>query len=180
MAKVYISLGTNLGDKEQNLRTAVQKIEEQVGKVISLSAFYITAPWGFDSEHSFLNAAACVETELSPLEVLQKTQEIERELGRTHKSVGGVYSDRLIDIDLLLYDDLILSVTSPSGAALNLPHPLMAERDFVMRPLTEDCPRTGASGIGKDNEGAAGADRKIIQHSLPLAYPFTFYFSFRR
>ena len=115
MAKVYISLGTNLGDKEQNLRTAVQKIEEQVGKVISLSAFYITAPWGFDSEHSFLNAAACVETELSPLEVLQKTQEIERELGRTHKSVGGVYSDRLIDIDLLLYDDLILSVTSPSG-----------------------------------------------------------------
>ena len=163
MAKVYISLGTNLGDKEQNLRTAVQKIEEQVGKVISLSAFYITAPWGFDSEHSFLNAAACVETELSPLEVLQKTQEIERELGRTHKSVGGVYSDRLIDIDLLLYDDLILSVTSPSGAALN-----------------GDCPRTGASGIGKGNEGAAGADRKIIQHSLPLAYPFTFYFSFRR
>ena len=140
MAKVYISLGTNLGDKEQNLRTAVQKIEEQVGKVISLSAFYITAPWGFDSEHSFLNAAACVETELSPLEVLQKTQEIERELGRTHKSVGGVYSDRLIDIDLLLYDDLILSVTSPSGAALNLPHPLMAERDFVMRPLTEIAP----------------------------------------
>ena len=137
MAKVYISLGTNLGDKEQNLRTAVQKIEEQVGKVISLSAFYITAPWGFDSEHSFLNAAACVETELSPLEVLQKTQEIERELGRTHKSVGGVYSDRLIDIDLLLYDDLILSVTSPSGAALNLPHPLMAERDFVMKPLAE-------------------------------------------
>ena len=62
MAKGYISLGTNLGDKEQNLRTAVQKIEEQVGKVISLSAFYITAPWGFDSEHSFLNAAACVET----------------------------------------------------------------------------------------------------------------------
>ena len=141
MAKVYISLGTNLGDKEQNLRTAVQKIEEQVGKVISLSAFYITAPWGFDSEHSFLNAAACVETELSPLEVLQKTQEIEREL--------GVYSDRLIDIDLLLYDDLILSVTSPSGAALNLPHPLMAERDFVMRPLTEIAPELVHPVLGK-------------------------------
>ena len=136
MAKVYISLGTNLGDKEQNLRTAVQKIEEQVGKVISLSAFYITAPWGFDSEHSFLNAAACVETELSPLEVL-------------HKSVGGVYSDRLIDIDLLLYDDLILSVTSPSGAALNLPHPLMAERDFVMRPLTEIAPELVHPVLGK-------------------------------
>ena len=144
MAKVYISLGTNLGDKEQNLRTAVQKIEEQVGKVISLSAFYITAPWGFDSEHSFLNAAACVETELSPLEVLQKTQEIERELGRTHKSVGGVYSDRLIDIDLLLYDDLILDTPT-----LKLPHPLMQERRFVMEPLAEIAPDVIHPVLGK-------------------------------
>ena len=103
MAKVYVGLGTNLGDKEQNLKVAVQKIEEQIGKVVSLSAFYITAPWGFTSENSFLNAAACVETELSPLDVLQKTQSIERELGRTKKSVNGAYSDRLIDIDLLLY-----------------------------------------------------------------------------
>ena len=102
MAKVYVGLGTNLGDKEQNLKVAVQKIEEQIGKVVSLSAFYITAPWGFTSENSFLNAAACVETELSPLDVLQKTQSIERELGRTKKSVNGAYSDRLIDIDLLL------------------------------------------------------------------------------
>ena len=128
-----MSLGTNLGDKEKNLRDAVHKIEEQIGKVISLSAFYMTAPWGFESDNSFLNAAVCIETELLPLEVLQKTQEIERELGRTHKSTGGVYSDRLIDIDLLMYDDLILSATSPSGAELNLPHPLMAERDFVMK-----------------------------------------------
>ena len=119
-----MSLGTNLGDKEKNLRDAVHKIEEQIGKVISLSAFYMTAPWGFESDNSFLNAAVCIETELLPLEVLQKTQEIERELGRTHKSTGGVYSDRLIDIDLLMYDDLILSATSPSGAELNLPHPL--------------------------------------------------------
>ena len=101
MAKVYLGLGTNLGDKEQNLRDAVQKIEEQVGEVVSLSAFYVTAPWGFASENSFLNAAACVETELSPLEVLQETQMIERELGRTKKSVNGIYSDRLIDC--LLY-----------------------------------------------------------------------------
>ena len=102
MAKVYLGLGTNLGDKEQNLRDAVQKIEEQVGEVVSLSAFYVTAPWGFASENSFLNAAACVETELSPLEVLQETQMIEKELGRTKKSVNGIYSDRLIDIDPLM------------------------------------------------------------------------------
>lgn len=140
MAKVYVGLGTNLGDKEQNLRDAVQKIEEQIGKVISLSAFYVTAPWGFTSENGFLNAAACVETELSPLDMLQKTQAIERELGRTKKSVDGAYGDRLIDIDLLLYDDLILSVTSMNGAKLNLPHPLMAQRDFVMKPLAEIAP----------------------------------------
>lgn len=140
MANVYIGLGTNLGDKEQNLRDAVHRIEEQIGKVLSLSAFYVTAPWGFASENSFLNAAACVETQLSPLEVLQETQTIERELGRTKKSVGGAYSDRLIDIDLLLYDDLLLSATSADGAELNLPHPLMAKRDFVMRPLAEIAP----------------------------------------
>lgn len=140
MANVYIGLGTNLGDKEQNLRDAVHRIEEQIGKVLSLSAFYVTAPWGFASENSFLNAAACVETQLFPLEVLQETQTIERELGRTKKSVNGAYSDRLIDIDLLLYDDLVLSVTSADGAELNLPHPLMAKRDFVMRPLAEIAP----------------------------------------
>lgn len=140
MANVYIGLGTNLGDKEQNLRDAVRRIEEQIGKVLSLSAFYVTAPWGFASENSFLNAAACVETQLSPLEVLQETQTIERELGRTKKSVNGAYSDRLIDIDLLLYDDLVLYVTSADGAELNLPHPLMAKRDFVMRPLAEIAP----------------------------------------
>lgn len=140
MANVYIGLGTNLGDKEQNLRDAVHRIEEQIGKVLSLSAFYVTAPWGFASENSFLNAAACVETQLSPLEVLLETQTIERELGRTKKSVNGAYSDRLIDIDLLLYDDLVLSATSADGAELNLPHPLMAKRDFVMRPLAEIAP----------------------------------------
>ena len=134
MAKVYVGLGTNLGDKEQNLKVAVQKIEEQIGKVVSLSAFYITAPWGFTSENSFL---------------LQKTQSIECELGRTKKSVNGAYSDRLIDIDLLLYEDLILSAVTPSGAELNLPHPLMAERDFVMKPLAEIAPELVHPVLGK-------------------------------
>lgn len=99
---VYFSLGTNLGDKEQNLRMAVLKIGKQIGEVISLSAFYATAPWGFSSDNTFLNAALCVETALAPLEVLRTTQEIEHEMGRTHKSVNAVYSDRVIDIDLLL------------------------------------------------------------------------------
>ena len=135
MMYVYFSLGTNLGDKEHNLRLAVRKIEERVGKVVSLSAFYATAPWGFSAEHTFLTAAACVETLLPPLSVLHLTQEIEREIGRTHKSVGGVYSDRVIDIDLLLYDDRVLDTPE-----LKLPHPLMHERRFVMEPLAEIAP----------------------------------------
>lgn len=132
---VYLSLGTNLGDKEQNLRMAVQKIEERIGKIVSLSAFYATLPWGFSSDNSFLNAVVCVETSLEPLEVLKKTQTIERELGRTNKSIDGVYSDRLIDIDLLLYSDTIMN-----EEGLILPHSLMTERRFVMEPLAEIAP----------------------------------------
>lgn len=134
---VYFSLGTNLGDKEQNLRIAVSKLEERVGKVISLSAFYATEPWGFASDNSFLNAALGVETIFLPLEVLKITQEIEREMGRTHKSVNRVYSDRVIDIDLLLCFQDDGSVVKMNTSELVLPHPLMQERDFVMKPLRE-------------------------------------------
>ena len=162
MAKVYVGIGTNLGDKEQNLRDAVQKIEEQIGKVVSLSAFYVTAPWGFTSENSFLNAAACVDTDLSPLAVLQETQAIERELGRTKKSVDGVYSDRLIDIDLLFYEDLVLSVTSPTGAELNLPHPLMTELDFVMLPLAEIAPELVHPVFGKTMKEISSGIKKRL------------------
>lgn len=134
---VYLGLGTNLGDKEQNLRTAVANIEGRIGKVVSLSAFYATEPWGFTSDNSFLNAALGVETIYLPLEVLKITQEIEQEMGRTHKSVNGVYSDRVIDIDLLfcLNDDG--SSVVMDTPELVLPHPLMQERDFVMKPLRE-------------------------------------------
>ena len=132
---VYLGLGTNLGDKEQNLRMSIKKIEERIGNVVSLSAFYATAPWGFSSENSFLNAAVCVETTLLPLQVLEETQRIERELGRTEKSVNGLYADRLIDIDLLLYDDRVMD-----AEGLILPHPLMTERRFVMEPLSDIAP----------------------------------------
>lgn len=132
MATVYLGLGANLGNKEANLRTAIYKLQERIGKQVSLSSFYETAPWGFESDHSFLNAAIGLETNLSPIEILHITQEIEKELGRTKKSVNGSYSDRLIDIDILLYDTLVLQTPE-----LTIPHPLMTERDFVMKPLIE-------------------------------------------
>lgn len=136
MTKIYLGLGTNLGDREKNLRDAVQEIEKRIGKVISLSAFYETAPWGFVSENTFLNAAMCVETVLTPREVLQATQQIEYKIGRTVKSVGRIYTDRLIDIDILLYDNLILQ-----EEGLILPHPSLHERRFVTEPLAEIAPK---------------------------------------
>ena len=132
---VYLSLGTNLGDKETNLRMAVEEIAKRVGEVTSLAAFHASEPWGFESENSFLNAVCCVSTDLTPMELLHVTQEIERSLGRLKKSVNGIYSDRIIDIDILLYDDW--HIDTPE---LTIPHPLMWERDFVMIPLREIAP----------------------------------------
>lgn len=129
---VYLSLGTNLGDKEQNLRSAINEITRRIGAVKAQSAFIETEPWGFDSDNTFLNAAVRCETEMSPLDLLHTTQEIERDMGRMKKSMNGVYADRVIDIDILLYDDIHL--VTPE---LTIPHPLMHERDFVMIPLKE-------------------------------------------
>ena len=129
---VYLGLGSNLGNREENLRGALFEIATSVGVVEAVSSFIVTEPWGFESTHTFVNAVCRVQTHLSPMEVLDATQAIERNLGRTQKSVDGVYSDRLIDIDILLYDDW--KVDTPR---LVIPHPLMAQRDFVKIPLAE-------------------------------------------
>lgn len=136
----YLGLGSNLGDREAHLRTAVRLLAERVGRVDALSAFYATEPWGFVSDHAFLNAVACVRTGLSPDEVLLRTQAIERDMGRRHKSVGGVYADRVIDIDLLLCLDADGAMLRLDTPRLTLPHPLMHLRDFVMQPLAEIAP----------------------------------------
>ena len=129
---VYLGLGSNLGNREENLRGALFEIASSVGIVEAVSSFIVTEPWGFESTHTFVNAVCRVQTRLSPMEVLDATQAIERNLGRTQKSVDGIYSDRLIDIDILLYDDW--KVDTPR---LVIPHPLMAQRDFVKIPLAE-------------------------------------------
>ena len=132
MHKVFLGLGTNLGDKVWNLQEAIRLIGERVGAVVRQSSFIETEPWGFESENTFLNAAICCETEKTPREVLLLTQQIERELGRTKKSVSGGYADRTVDIDILLYDDETIDELD-----LKIPHPLMHQRDFVMIPLEE-------------------------------------------
>ena len=130
--KVYFSLGSNLGDKEGNIREAISRIGELIGEVDRQSTLLATEPWGFESDNTFVNAAIRCTTSLSPFEILKITQNIERAMGRTLKSVDGQYHDRIIDIDILIYDDL--HITTPQ---LTLPHPLMKERDFVMIPLKE-------------------------------------------
>ena len=142
MHQVYLGLGTNLGDKEANLKTAIDEIRKRVGEIASLSAFYASEPWGFESENSFLNAVCCVISDFPPTEILSITQDIERELGRKTKSVDGIYSDRIIDIDILLYDDLQIHTSE-----LTIPHPLMWERDFVMIPLREIVPHITPSSF---------------------------------
>lgn len=136
---VYLSLGSNLGDKERNIVQAIVKINEKIGAVVRQSSLLITEPWGFESEHHFVNCAVCCKTTLTPRRLLNATQRIELEMGRTQKSLvikDGKplveYHDRIIDIDILLYDDV--TIDTPT---LKIPHPLMQERDFVMIPLRE-------------------------------------------
>lgn len=140
MHSLYISLGSNLGNRKQLIDRALTLIDERVGSVYLVSSYIETEPWGFTSSNPFINAAALVHTMLSPLRCLEETQQIERELGRRQKSVDGAYHDRPIDIDLLIYDDLTLDedyVIDGETHHLTLPHPHMHERDFVMRPLRE-------------------------------------------
>lgn len=134
MSLVYLGLGTNLGDKERNLENAVTILSLEVGKILRQSSYYVSKPWGFDSANEFLNVVVLVETNLPPFDLLGKTQEIERKLGRTIKTSED-YADRLIDIDILLYDNLIIDQPT-----LKIPHPLMTERDFVLIPLSEISP----------------------------------------
>ncbi len=132
-------MGSNLGDRRMNIMRAIELIGERVGRVTQCSSLIETEPWGFESENNFLNGVILCETTLTPRQVLRKTQKIERDLGRIKKTNSQrstvnsqLYSDRPIDIDILLYDDL--TVDEPD---LKIPHPLMQEREFVMIPLKE-------------------------------------------
>lgn len=130
MSKLFLLLGANLGDKKQVFANALKKLAIRVGDIEKLSSIYETEPWGFESPDLFWNQVVQIETQLELLEVLRETQEIEKALGRVRKSKQ--YVSRLIDIDLLFYDDLIFETP-----VLEVPHPRIAERRFVLVPLSE-------------------------------------------
>ncbi len=130
--KLILSLGSNLGDKRKNLELALMLIEQRVGKLVRISKFAETEPEGFASENQFLNAVAEVQTKLSPYQVLKETQKIEKLIGRRRKTKNGVFEDRLIDIDILLYGSYKVQTKR-----LTIPHPRMWEREFLRASLNE-------------------------------------------
>ncbi len=131
MATAYVSLGSNLGDRTENLRVALQKIGELPSThLVKSSTFHETNPVGGPPQEKFLNAAARLETELEPHELLDGLQKIEREMGRPIKHER--WGPRVIDLDLLTYDNRVLNTPE-----LTLPHPRMQERPFVLIPLDE-------------------------------------------
>lgn len=128
---IYLALGTNLGDRFANLRAAIAALAPQV-RVESESRIYETPPWGFLDQPAFLNMALRAETDLPPADLLAFLKQLESALGREPTFRNG---PRLIDIDILFYDDMVLD-TPP----LVIPHPRLRERDFVLAPLADIAP----------------------------------------
>ena len=130
----YLSLGSNISPRHRHIDDACRLINQSVGQISARSDDFYSAPWGYDSDCEYLNIAVRVETDLSPLELLHTTQQIERQLGRTTK---GVYADRTIDIDIMLwYNEQRQSVTV-SSPELTIPHQHLYERDFMLVPLKQ-------------------------------------------
>lgn len=141
---LFLALGSNLGDRERQIYAALREIEKRIGKIISQSALYHTRPEGFDSPNEFVNCVCEVESILNIYTIFAITQCIEEEIGRVEKSKDGIYSDRLIDIDLIMAGDLILDTPM-----LTLPHPRFHRRDFVLTPMCEIAPDRVHPLLGK-------------------------------
>ena len=129
---IYIALGSNLGDRTENLKEALALLQKKGLRIVSVSDFITTAPYGVTDQPDFLNAAAEVQTEKNPLELLYVLLQVEQEMGRKRLRRWG---ERNIDLDLLLYDDQIIDLPE-----LKVPHPDMQNRDFVLRPLVQIAP----------------------------------------
>ena len=130
MEKVYLCLGGNIGDTRNYLQNAVAMIGRRIGRIVSQSAIYQSEPWGFNAEQMFLNQVVVAETGLEPHAVLELCLQIEAELGRTRS--GNGYEPRTIDIDIVFFGNRIIDQPD-----LQVPHPLMHRRNFVLRPLCD-------------------------------------------
>lgn len=132
MALVSVNIGSNLGDRRLNISRAVRAISMEFGD-FEISHVVESAPWGFDSTHSFLNVGLTFETDLNPEETLRRLQNIEKGIsGKSHRTASGGYTDREIDIDVITFDSEVIDLPH-----LQVPHPRMPQRSFVLQPLAE-------------------------------------------
>lgn len=136
----YLSLGSNVGNREENLRRAVRRLET-IGRIASVSAFYETEPVEFTDQPWFLNCAVAIEVDKTPMQFLCELLRIEQEMGRERIQKKG---PRTIDMDILLYDEIIVNT-----ADLTIPHPAMHQRRFVLEPLAEIAPEARHPALNK-------------------------------
>lgn len=133
MHNIFLSLGSNVGDRKENLQHAKRLLQEKTGTITLSSSVYETEPWGFVHNKYFYNQVICLRTKLDAFRLLKEIKHTETALGR--KDTTNQYAARIIDIDILFYDDLIIETE-----ALQLPHPLIAQRLFVLVPFEEIAP----------------------------------------
>lgn len=164
--KVFLSLGSNSGDRFNYLEKASKMISEKIGTIIKKSAIYEADSWGYE-DNKYLNSVIVIESALSPTEILKKNQLIESELGRKIKTIidknnKPVYVERTIDIDILFYGDEIVSLPE-----LKIPHPNLHRRNFVLIPLNEIASRKKHPLLGI-------SVRKMLKYSPDNESVFTF------
>ena len=154
---IILSIGTNIGDRERNIENAIVALGE-IGKVGAVSPIYTSEPWGFESENGFYNIALILESELSPLELLQETQRIEKELGRTTKTTTE-YADRVIDIDIIDYDNQIIKISQQSS--------VISHQSSIEPPRPTDTPpKTGGEYL--DQESTLNSQLSTLNNSSPV------------
>lgn len=163
MKPVYFGIGTNLGDRFANLQEAVEKLQERM-TVTAVSPVYATEPWGDTDQPPFLNACVAAVTDRDPRDLLALVKEIERDMGRTPTRHWG---PRLIDIDILFYNQLILHEPD-----LTLPHPSVPERAFVLAPLADIIPEYVHPETGKTVQQMLDeVESSGVQHLMELPFP---------
>ena len=134
--RIILSLGANIGDRKSHIDKALSLIESRCGEILKKSAFYESKALGFNSDNRFLNICVEIESSLTPQDILNSSRNIEKDLGRERKSENYNYSDRQIDIDIIYFDNEVIS-----GKDLQIPHPRMHERLIVLEPLNEIAPK---------------------------------------
>ena len=155
--RIYLGLGSNLGDKKETLQRAIENLSLALGSPVALSSFMESEPWGYTSSSNYINCVVAFDTTLTPTQLLDTTEEAERALGRTRKSIDGQYNDRPIDIDILFCGNQVINTPR-----LTIPHPLLHKRNFVLTPLREIAPTLVHPTLGKTIEQLDEELKKLL------------------